>query len=83
MTPTAKQSEVLHPWCRRTVTVRELARIQGFPDNFIFEAMDKDVTTMIRQIGNAVPWPVGKAIGREFRHALIQKWHPDNRDVFQ
>ncbi|KAH9013666.1 S-adenosyl-L-methionine-dependent methyltransferase [Lactarius hengduanensis] len=56
--PTAKQSRVLNPYCHRMVTVRELARSQGFPDSFVFHSINDDVVTMHRQIGNAVPWPV-------------------------
>ena len=29
---------------------------------------------MHRQIGNAVPWPVGEALGRELRKALFEQW---------
>ncbi|KAG5635917.1 hypothetical protein H0H81_009679 [Sphagnurus paluster] len=75
--PTAKQSRVLNPYCYRMVTVRELARSQGFPDHFVFESIGKDmnyVITMHRQIGNAVPLPVGVALGRELRTACCQKW---------
>ncbi|KAI6012619.1 hypothetical protein F5J12DRAFT_819224 [Pisolithus orientalis] len=72
--PTAKQCRVLHPYCRRIVTVRELARSQGFPDCFVFYAVDDRVVTMHRQIGNAVPWPLSMAIAREFRTVLLKKW---------
>lgn len=29
---------------------------------------------MHRQIGNAVPWPVAMAIGRELKKVLMKKW---------
>lgn len=32
---------------------------------------------MHRQIGNAVPLPVGHALGRELRKVLYQKWKAD------
>lgn len=72
--PTAKQSRVLHPHCRRMVSVRELARAQGFPDDFTFQAYDKRVVTLHRQIGNAVPFPVATALGRELRDAVFKQW---------
>ncbi|KAJ7269358.1 S-adenosyl-L-methionine-dependent methyltransferase [Mycena haematopus] len=74
MHPTAKQSKVLHPQCLRMVTVRELARSQGFPDWFCFVSVNDNVVTLHRQIGNAVPWQVSRALGRELRAALFEKW---------
>lgn len=41
-----------HPSLKRRLTVRECARIQTFPDNFIFKG---SVSSMYKQIGNAVP----------------------------
>jgi DNA (cytosine-5)-methyltransferase 1 len=35
---------------------------------------------MHRQIGNAVPWPVAAAIGRELREARLKKWRKDRQD---
>ncbi|KAH9932061.1 S-adenosyl-L-methionine-dependent methyltransferase [Epithele typhae] len=69
--PTAKQSYVIHYADHRTLTVRELARSQGFPDWFVFVAEDGKVKTMQRQIGNAVPWQIGEALGRELKKVLI------------
>lgn len=49
----------LHPTEDRGFTVREAARIQGFPDKFIFAGNEG---SQFRLVGNAVPPPVGKAI---------------------
>lgn len=42
----------VHPSDKRRMTVREYARIQTFPDDFIFEG---SISSMYRQIENAVP----------------------------
>lgn len=47
----------LHPNRDRGFTVREAARIQGFPDNYIFSGSEK---SQYRVIGNAVPIPLSK-----------------------
>lgn len=44
----------------RCMTARELARLQTFPDNFIFTGSKKDILV---QIGNAIPCLLGKHIG--------------------
>lgn len=45
----------LHPNEHRPFTVREAARIQGFPDEFVFSGAEKD---RFRLVGNAVPPPM-------------------------
>jgi len=45
----------------RYFTVREMARLQGFPDDFVIEGTWKAAT---RQLGNAVPIVVGERIAR-------------------
>lgn len=49
------------------LTPRMLARIQGFPDNWIF---DKKKTISCRMIGNAFPPPVAKAVGEKIKEVL-------------
>lgn len=49
----------LHPVENRGLSVREAARIQGFPDSFRLEGRE---STLYRLIGNAVPPPMAKAI---------------------
>jgi DNA (cytosine-5)-methyltransferase 1 len=57
----------IHPEQNRTLTIREAARIQTFPDNFRFAGTP---TAAFRQIGNAVPPRLGFAIGAAVRAAL-------------
>ena len=56
-----------HPQSHRPLTPREAARIQGFPDWFIFHGTRADIRS---QIGNAVPPPIGKVVGRQIAAAL-------------
>lgn len=51
----------IHPWEDRTLSAREAARIQSFPDSFVFEGNESEVRT---QIGNAVPPLLGYAVGK-------------------
>ena len=59
--PAQKQTERCHPIETRPLTVREYARIQTFPDEWIFEG---NLTAQYKQIGNAVPVNLSYAIGR-------------------
>jgi len=58
----------LHPNQHRGFTVREAARIQGFPDTYVFHGFVKD---QYKMIGNAVPPPMGKAIASAVRSILV------------
>jgi DNA (cytosine-5)-methyltransferase 1 len=54
----------VHPKLPRVLTAREMARLQSFPDDFIFEGPKNK---QLVQIGNAVPPLLGKAIGLAVR----------------
>lgn len=58
----------------RGLTIRELARLQSFPDTFFFSG---DVKVQRDQIGNAVPCKLAEAIGRFVLHSYVPA--DDNR----
>ncbi len=66
-----------HPTEHRFLTQREAAKIQSFPNHFIFEG---SVTSQWRQIGNAVPPLLGKAIGKELYNLLKTSTCKDDLD---
>lgn len=51
----------------RTISVREAARLQSFPDGFVFCGT---MNPAFRQIGNAVPPLMAKALAGKMMHAL-------------
>jgi DNA (cytosine-5)-methyltransferase 1 len=59
----------IHPTQQRSLTVREAARIQSFPDWFKFPDAR---THAFRLIGNAVPPLVGKTVGKTFKYLMKQ-----------
>ncbi|WP_252249196.1 DNA cytosine methyltransferase [Clostridium sp. VAP23] len=57
---TPSSGRFTHPILNRCITVREAARLQSFPDSFIFYGKK---SSQMKQVGNAVPPLLGKAIG--------------------
>jgi DNA (cytosine-5)-methyltransferase 1 len=57
----------IHPQQNRTITVREAARLQTFPDWYRFAGPP---SFAFRQIGNAVPPALGRAIGQGLVNAM-------------
>lgn len=55
----------IHPKLPRVITPREMARLQSFPDDFIFCG---NVSEQRVQIGNAVPPRLAKAVGLSIAH---------------
>jgi DNA (cytosine-5)-methyltransferase 1 len=82
----------IHPQQHRTLSVREAARVQTFPDWFRFAGQP---TLRLKQIGNAVPPLLAEALGEQLRaamdasdgnerarsdfRALLTRWHGTNR----
>ena len=56
---TPSSGEFTHPYLNRAITTREAARIQSFPDTFRFYGSK---SSQMKQVGNAVPPLLGKAI---------------------
>lgn len=67
---TPSVGRITHPRDDRTITPREAARIQSFPDNYNFIG---DITTIGIQIGNSVPPLLAKAIGRSINAKLFSE----------
>ena len=65
-----------HPFLNRSITPREAARIQSFDDDFIFYGPKSSVC---KQIGNAVPPLLSKAISNAYNTIRIKK---DNYELY-
>lgn len=76
--PAQKQTERCHPEETRPFTVREYARIQTFPDNWVFEG---SISQQYKQIGNAVPVNLAKEIGYSVV-AFLNKYYNSNQENF-
>ncbi|TYB79202.1 DNA cytosine methyltransferase [Bizionia myxarmorum] len=69
------QSNFIHPFLHRNFTAREGARLQSFPDNFIFQGMRTKMSwekglSQYQQIGNAVPPLLGYAVAKILKETL-------------
>ena len=64
---TPSSSRCIHPYQNRALSTREGARLQSFPDDFVFfgSKVKKNL-----QIGNAVPPILGEIIGLQIRKSL-------------
>jgi len=65
-------NKFVHPEENRYITPREAARLQGFPDDFIFHGT---LTSVQRQVGNAVPTQLATAVAQSIL-AHVEQYHP-------
>lgn len=75
-----KSGEYTHPEQNRTITIREAARLQGFPDSFVFHG---DRSSQYDQVGNAVPTQLAQAIAEEIRRCLEGQLGERLKDPFR
>ena len=68
--PIQKGSSLCHPVETRPLSVREYARVQEFPDDYVFEG---SVAAKYKQIGNAVPIGLGRAIGIALARVVVNR----------
>ena len=62
-----KQTERCHPEETRPFTIREYARIQTFPNDFVFHGTKSSIC---KQIGNAVPINLAYYLGEQIKDTL-------------
>ena len=65
--PIQKATGLCHPVEDRPLSIKEYARIQGFPDDWKFEGT---LASRYKQIGNAVPIELSKAIGTALQEII-------------
>lgn len=69
----------VHPWLNRTLTVREAARIQTFPDSFSFVG---PIINQCLQVGNAFPCIVAQTFGERLRTIVNKGWTEESQTSY-
>jgi DNA (cytosine-5)-methyltransferase 1 len=71
---TPENCGVIHPVEDRRFTIREIARIQSFPDSFLFlDSTAREIAAMYRVLGNAVPVRLAKRIATALMRQVFGK----------
>ena len=68
--PTMPATDLAHPELDRPLSIQEYKRIQEFPDNW---KLSGSLRNQYKQIGNAVPVSLGKAIGKLIVNHMLRK----------
>lgn len=63
-----RKSMLIHPYENRGLSVREAARLQSFPDSYIFYG---GISSMQQQVGDSVPPLLAKAVGKQLLALFI------------
>ena len=82
------QSNFIHPFLDRNFTAREGARLQSFPDDFIFEGMRTKMSwekglSQYQQIGNAVPPLMAFEIAKTLKRVLENGNYDEPKEEIQ
>jgi DNA (cytosine-5)-methyltransferase 1 len=71
---------IIHPTKNRRYTIREIARFQTFPDDFLFiDDSLRDIVAMYKVIGNAVPVKLAEVIALAIKEQVFES--NQNTDV--
>lgn len=61
----------VHPWLNHGITLRHAARLQTFPDDYMFTG---GAMAMAKQIGNAVPVKMGQVLIEHIKFFLEERF---------
>ncbi|MBD5389609.1 DNA cytosine methyltransferase [bacterium] len=71
---------IIHPIENRRYTIREVARIQSFPDDFTFiDDSQKNIIAMYKVIGNAVPVSLAQNVATAIMQQVFKKDNHEHR----